>query len=91
MTDPTPNVHRPTFLLVDGSSYLYRAFFAGGESMSVTLADGTVQSVSPCGACRQLIAESGPHSSVGFFGADQHWIIASIAELLPYAFVLPET
>lgn len=53
--------------------------------------DGTVQSVSPCGACRQLIAESGPQASVGFVGADQQWIIAPIAELLPYAFVLPET
>ena len=30
-------------LLVDGSSYLYRAFFAGGEAMSTTLPDGTVQ------------------------------------------------
>ncbi|MGV3727607.1 DNA polymerase I [Hydrogenophaga sp.] len=30
-----------TLLLVDGSSYLYRAFFAGGESMSTTLPDGT--------------------------------------------------
>ena len=36
---PTPT---PTLLLVDGSSYLYRAFFAGGESMSTTLPDGTV-------------------------------------------------
>ena len=32
----------PTLLLVDGSSYLYRAFFAGGESLSTTLSDGTV-------------------------------------------------
>ncbi len=32
----------PTLLLVDGSSYLYRAFFAGGEAMSTTLPDGTV-------------------------------------------------
>ncbi|WP_066268648.1 DNA polymerase I [Hydrogenophaga palleronii] len=31
-----------TLLLVDGSSYLYRAFFAGGEAMSTTLPDGTV-------------------------------------------------
>jgi DNA polymerase-1 len=42
----------PTLLLVDGSSYLYRAFFAGGEAMSVTLADGTVQKT---GAIRILI------------------------------------
>jgi DNA polymerase-1 len=52
MTDPTLNAQRPTLLLVDGSSYLYRAFFAGGESMSVTLADGTEQKT---GAIRIVI------------------------------------
>ena len=41
-----------TLLLVDGSSYLYRAFFAGGDSMSVTLPDGTVQKT---GAIRIII------------------------------------
>ena len=39
--NPSPNP-APTLLLVDGSSYLYRAFFAGGEAMSTTLPDGTV-------------------------------------------------
>ena len=43
---------KPTLLLVDGSSYLYRAFFAGGESMSVTLPDGTEQKT---GATRIMI------------------------------------
>ncbi len=41
-----------TLVLVDGSSYLYRAFFAGGDSMSTTLPDGTVQKT---GAIRILI------------------------------------
>ncbi|WP_294768781.1 DNA polymerase I [uncultured Rhodoferax sp.] len=41
-----------TLLLVDGSSYLYRAFFAGGETMSITLPDGTVQKT---GAIRIMI------------------------------------
>lgn len=39
-------------LLVDGSSYLYRAFFAGGDAMSITLPDGTVQKT---GAIRIII------------------------------------
>ena len=47
MTDP-----RNTLLLVDGSSYLYRAFFAGGDNMSTTLEDGTVQKT---GAIRIMI------------------------------------
>ena len=38
----SPQNPAPTLLLVDGSSYLYRAFFAGGEAMSTTLPDGTV-------------------------------------------------
>ncbi|MDT7516092.1 DNA polymerase I [Rhodoferax mekongensis] len=47
MTEP-----KKTLLLVDGSSYLYRAFFAGGDTMSVTLPDGTVQKT---GAVRIMI------------------------------------
>ncbi|WP_138516771.1 DNA polymerase I [Rhodoferax bucti] len=43
---------KKTLLLVDGSSYLYRAFFAGGDSMSVTLPDGTAQKT---GAVRIMI------------------------------------
>jgi DNA polymerase-1 len=42
----------PTLLLVDGSSYLYRAFFAGGDAMSIRLADGTEQKT---GAIRIMI------------------------------------
>jgi DNA polymerase-1 len=47
MSDP-----QKTLLLIDGSSYLYRAFFAGGDSMSITRDDGTVQKT---GAIRILI------------------------------------
>ncbi|MEO7106879.1 MAG: DNA polymerase I [Rhodoferax sp.] len=43
---------KKTLLLVDGSSYLYRAFFAGGGDMSITLPDGTVQKT---GAIRIMI------------------------------------
>jgi len=47
-----PEKMKKTLLLVDGSSYLYRAFFAGGDTMSVTLPDGTVQKT---GAIRIII------------------------------------
>jgi DNA polymerase-1 len=46
------NASPQTLLLVDGSSYLYRAFFAGGGDMKVTLADGTEQKT---GAIRIII------------------------------------
>jgi len=51
MTENTP-VPKKTLLLVDGSSYLYRAFFAGGGDMSVKLTDGTVQKT---GAIRIMV------------------------------------
>ena len=43
---------KKTLLLVDGSSYLYRAFFAGGETMHIKLPDGTEQKT---GAIRIMI------------------------------------
>jgi DNA polymerase-1 len=43
---------KKTLLLVDGSSYLYRAFFAGGGDMSITLPDGSVQKT---GAIRIMV------------------------------------
>ncbi|HOZ64669.1 MAG TPA: DNA polymerase I [Burkholderiaceae bacterium] len=43
---------KKTLLLVDGSSYLYRAFFAGGDNLSTTLPDGTVQKT---GAIRIMV------------------------------------
>ena len=51
-TTANPAAQPATLLLVDGSSYLYRAFFAGGEAMSITLPDGTVQKT---GAIRIMI------------------------------------
>ena len=47
-----PEPDSKTLLLVDGSSYLYRAFHAGGD-WSTTLADGSIQ---PTGAIRILIS-----------------------------------
>ncbi len=53
MSEHTTTSEAPaTLLLVDGSSYLYRAFFAGGESLSVTLPNGTEQKT---GAVRIMI------------------------------------
>ncbi len=43
---------KKTLLLVDGSSYLYRAFFAGGGDMKTTLPDGREQKT---GAIRIMI------------------------------------
>lgn len=52
-TDPTTTAPsaKPLLLLVDGSSYLYRAFHAGGD-WSITLPDGSRQ---PTGALRIMV------------------------------------
>ena len=42
MTSPQ-KTDKKTLLLVDGSSYLYRAFFAGGETMHIKHPDGSEQ------------------------------------------------
>ena len=42
---PTATPANPMLLLVDGSSYLYRAFHAGGD-WRVTLPDGSRQGIS---------------------------------------------
>ena len=52
MSDTSIPSPKKTLLLVDGSSYLYRAFFAGGDTMSATMPDGTVQKT---GAIRIVI------------------------------------
>ena len=51
-TAPAATTPGQTLLLVDGSSYLYRAFFAGGDSMHITLPDGSEQKT---GAIRIMI------------------------------------
>jgi len=45
-------------------------------------------SCSPCGACRQVIAELGP-AAVVVYRRDGHLVRRGIAELLPDAFTLP--
>lgn len=48
---PSPQTPENTLLLIDGSSYLYRAFHAGGD-WSITLDDGSKQ---PTGALRIMV------------------------------------
>lgn len=41
----------------------------------------------PCGACRQVIYEFGPHAIIYFRGPDD-WVQCPITDLLPYGFRL---
>lgn len=46
--------------------------------------------VSPCGACRQALAEFGGELEISFRFAEGQWMTRRVSELLPYGFVLPE-
>ena len=50
--------------------------------------DAPINDRSPCGACRQWIADLAPKAVIYIDGTSQDF---SIADLLPYAFGLPET
>lgn len=45
--------------------------------------------VSPCGLCRQALAEFGGDLQVSFVRADGHWTTRPLQELLPEGFSLP--
>ena len=66
---------------------IFAAVSAGARSIvAVAIHTPTAQPASPCGACRQVIYEFGPHAMVlsGCNGEDRgYW---SIDELLPGAF-----
>lgn len=50
--------------------------------------DGVAQPVTPCGACRQILAEFGAEAQVGFTLPNGDWQVVRVAELLPYRFIL---
>lgn len=60
----------------------YRAFTA------IAIAGPEGQLTSPCGACRQVLAEFNPDMLVIFTGPEGP-LTATIAELLPYSFAKP--
>lgn len=71
-------------------SAIFSAVVQTGPAMKIkAIAVANDQDVpcSPCGACRQVIAEFGPDATVVFLG-ENGWKELSIAELLPEGFRL---
>ncbi|NLC76778.1 MAG: cytidine deaminase [Clostridia bacterium] len=48
----------------------------------------TQEPISPCGACRQVLAEFGPDADVVMGNARGAYVVAKVKELLPGAFTL---
>lgn len=46
----------------------------------------TPEPIAPCGACRQVMQELGPHMDLLLLGKDGKQIYTTVAELLPYSF-----
>lgn len=73
------------------------AVLAEGSGMEVVAvaiaardAQGRIQAVPPCGACRQVIHERGPGAEVGWRNGDGTSVWHAIGALLPAAFELPQ-
>src|SRR5262249_14936908 len=60
----------------------------GNNKFSAIAVYGNVDSISPCGACRQFIIEFGTDIMV-IFRQDGHIVQRHISELLPYQFKMP--
>lgn len=50
----------------------------------------TAAYISPCGACRQVLAEFGGATKVYLANRDGEFMVTTVAELLPMAFALEE-
>ena len=61
---------------------------SGGERDFVAIAVVTADGGTPCGACRQVLAEFGPHMRVLVADAAGNCKVYRLDELLPDAFVL---
>ena len=63
---------------------------AAGEKKLIAVAVAATNGVTPCGACRQVLAEFGPQARVLLVDADAPTRVTeySLADLLPHQFVL---
>lgn len=58
-----------------------------GYPLAIVIVGNEGESCSPCGACRQFLAEFNPHMKI-FFREQGEWIEALLSDLLPYGFHL---
>ena len=66
---------------------LFTAVAAGHRKVTAIAVHAGGDTVSPCGACRQVLAELAPDAAI-VFRRDGELVAASLAELLPEPFAL---
>ena len=59
---------------------------AAGDILAVAVATDAPAPVTPCGACRQWLAELAPTAIVHCAGRGDSFLTVTVADLLPYAF-----
>jgi cytidine deaminase len=70
---------------------IFRAVADGAKSIvALALYIPTTQPITPCGACRQVIAEFGPEVAIRSICAGPRRDEYTLGELLPHGFVLPK-
>ncbi|NQS76697.1 MAG: cytidine deaminase [Peptococcaceae bacterium] len=57
---------------------------------AIALTAGIDQFISPCGACRQVLAEFSPNIEIYMANKNGEYVVRSLAELLPDAFKLAD-
>jgi len=68
---------------------LYTGIACGEQKFAaLAVVAGTDEYCSPCGACRQVLAEFGGDIKVYLANQDGNYLETSVAELLPMAFLL---
>jgi cytidine deaminase len=66
------------------------AALAGGARSIRAVAVAADRPASPCGACREVIAELGPHAAIIREDGRGGYVIKDVADLLPERFRLPD-
>jgi homotetrameric cytidine deaminase len=65
---------------------IFRALAEGYTEFDAVAVAGPADTVSPCGACRQVLAEFLPPTAMVVFPLDARLVAVPLGELLPHAF-----
>ena len=66
---------------------MFQAVANGAKALvRMVICADTPEPIAPCGACRQVMVELGPHMEVLLINQDGKQIFTTVADLMPYSF-----